>query len=247
MATAALSTQVVPEDLDARAQMALLHRILYRSEFDDGTRAGHISMRLDDGTFLITPHQYLWSEMRASYVAHIDATGQPIDGCSDVAIVATSLHLTLHERRPDVRVAVHNHPPFATVWAATGRIPPVYDQLGAFVRDDLVLYDDFKNNVATRDIAAENVDAMGRSMMALLANHGVFVLGTGIRDAHLRCIALEHRCRLAWRVEALGGGTPVRPEVNASLSGLLEDIGGWPFLLEAAMRREITQDPTVLQ
>lgn len=238
--------QLVPEDLDGRAQMALLHRILHRQRFDDGTRAGHISMRLADDTFLITPHQYVWKEMRSSYIAHVDRDGNVIDGHSDVALVATSLHLALHSRRPDVGIAVHNHPPYATVWAAAHRIPPIYDQLGAFIRDDLVLYQEFKNNVASREIAMENVEAMEGSMTALLANHGVFVLGSGLRDVHLRCISLEHRCRLAWRVEALGGGVPVRSEVVENLSEMMESIGGWPFLLEAAIREEIGADPSVL-
>lgn len=235
------------DDLDPRSQLALLHRILHRARFDDGTRAGHISMRLDDGTILITPHEYAWDEMRASRLARIDDTGAIVTGDAKVSAVASVLHVALHQHRSDVRVAVHNHPQWATVWAAAQRLPPVYDQLSALIRDDLVLYDNFRDNVADPDVALENVVAMDGSTTALLANHGVFVLGGSLRDAHLRCIAVEHRCRLAWRVEVIGGGRPVHGDVIEHMSTALEAIGGWPYFLEAAVRRELAADPSVLE
>jgi L-fuculose-phosphate aldolase len=236
---------VDPEAFDERGQLALLHRILFRSGFDDGSRAGHASLRLDDDTILVSPHHYSWDQVRRSRIAHMDLDGNVI-GDVPVSPAAVGLHLALHRKRDDVRVAVHHHPEWATVWAAAHRVPPVYDQFGAFVRDDLVLYDDFKDNVYKTDLAEENVAAMGTSKMALLANHGVFVLGADIREAHLRCLALEHRCEIAWKVEALGGGVEVRPEVIDSLAGNLERIGGWPYLLESAIRRELLADPSIL-
>jgi ribulose-5-phosphate 4-epimerase/fuculose-1-phosphate aldolase len=40
---------------------------------------------------------------------------------------------------------------------------------------------------------------------AVLANHGVFVVASSLERAHQRCVNLEQRCQLAWRVKALGG------------------------------------------
>jgi ribulose-5-phosphate 4-epimerase/fuculose-1-phosphate aldolase len=242
-----IGSPLIPEALNERTQLALLHRVLHRIGFDDGTRSGHMSMRCDDGTLLVSPHQYAWNEMRASYIAHIDHEGTVLDGECTVSIVAKSLHLALHKARPDIRIGVHNHPRWATVWAAAHRIPPVYDQLSGLVRDDLVLYDDFNDNVASQEIARANVAAMTGSTKALLANHGVFVVADSVRQAHLRCVSLEHRCRLAWKVELLGGGQPVRPEVIAALAPPVEDSeNGWPHFLESAFRLEIAKDSTVL-
>jgi ribulose-5-phosphate 4-epimerase/fuculose-1-phosphate aldolase len=148
--------------------------------------------------------------------------------------------------RTDAVVAVHHHPQWSTVWAAAHRVPAVYDQLSAFVADDLVLYDDYAGGVNRWDLAEANVLSMGGSAQALLANHGVLVLAASVEDAHLRCVALEHRAKLAWRVEALGGGTPLHEDVAAQLARTMHDKGGWPGFFLAMARAELRRDPTVL-
>ena len=237
-----------PADLDDRAQLALLHRILDRSGFHDGTNAGHISLRLNDGTLLITPSEWAWDEVRASYLVHIDNDGTILEGDWTVSPAATTLHVVLHRHRPEVKVAVHHHPQWSSVWAASHRIPPIYDQLSALLRDDLVLYDDYRGNVTSPEVALENVRAMEGTTKALLANHGVFVLADSLPQAHLRSIALEHRCQLPWRVEALGTpGVPVAPEVVAHLAGHADaDAFIWASNFASAVRRELASDPDVL-
>jgi len=235
-------------DLDDRAQLALLHRILHRAGFDDGTIAGHISLRLDDGTLLITPGEWAWDEVRASHLMHIDPDGTILEGDWTVNSAASVLHTVFHRHRPGIKVAVHHHPQWASVWAASHRIPPVYDQLSALVRDDLVLYNDYRGIVTSPEIALENVRALDGTSKALLANHGVFVLAESVPQAHLRSIALEHRCQLAWRVEALGSpGVPVAPEVVARLSDRADaDAFIWASNFASAVRRELAADPNVL-
>jgi len=85
---------------------------------------------------------------------------------------------------------------------------------------------------------------MGDADLALLANHGVFVLGSSIRAVHQRAVALEQRCRNAWHVEALGGGTALKGPVADVFrqSDGNRFIGFW----EAMVRVEIEADPTLL-
>ena len=72
------------------------------------------------------------------------------------------------------------------------------------------------------------------------------VVGSSIRQLHLRAITLEWRCRLAWRVEALGGGKPLSPAVVQATGGRT-DLNGFPFLWEAMCREEVRRDPSVLE
>ena len=88
-------------------------------------------------------------------------------------------------------------------------------------------------------------EALGEGKWALLKNHGVFVVGKDIRQAHLRAITLEHRCRLAWQVEVLGGGHPITDPATLRTAQMADELG-FPFLWEAMARREIRLDPTVL-
>ena len=73
----------------------------------------------------------------------------------------------------------------------------------------------------------------------------MFIVAKDIRQAHLRAITLEHRCRLAWQVEALGGGQPISDPETLRVAQMSDDLG-FPFLWEAMARREIRHDPSVL-
>jgi ribulose-5-phosphate 4-epimerase/fuculose-1-phosphate aldolase len=85
---------------------------------------------------------------------------------------------------------------------------------------------------------------MGGADMALLANHGVFVLGNSIRAVHQRAVALEQRCRNAWHVEALGGGTPLVGTIADLFAS--SDGNGFIGFWESMVRVELAADPTLL-
>lgn len=109
-----------------------------------------------------------------------------------------------------------------------------------------MLYDEYQGTVEDSERGRAVVDALGTRKWAMLANHGVLVVANGIRQAHLRAITLEWRSRLAWHVEALGGGSPLSASVVLA-TGERTDANGFPFLWEAMAREEIRQDPAVLE
>ena len=229
--------------LTPRQELALLCRVLFREGYNDHI-AGHISYRQPDGTLLVNPWELAWDEVTASDMVRLDLDGRAIEGDWNVT-PAINLHLDVHRSREDVAVALHNHPEWGSVWAATRRVPPIYDQTSALVDGDPVLYDEYRGTVEDLSAGRSAVDALSENKWALLANHGVFVVARDMRQAHLRAITLEWRCRLAWRVEALGDGAPVWQE-TADEIGVRADANGFPFLWEAMARREIRRDPGVL-
>lgn len=232
-----------------RAELAVLARMLEREGFADH-HAGHLSYRQPDGTLLTPPWELTWGEVRASDIIRVDLDGRLLEG-DGTPNPALRLHYELYRARTDVQVVVHHHPEWSTVWAAARERPPVYDQMGAFVRDDLVVYDDFEGGVSQEGgaIARRNVTALGDASMALLANHGVLVVASDVEQAHLRAVVLEHRCRIAWRVEALGAGrgVPLEPQAARRITDLFEqEFDGWPHFHEAMIRRELRHDRSVL-
>jgi L-fuculose-phosphate aldolase len=230
-------------DLTPQGELALLARMLHREGYDDHL-AGHITYRQPDGTLLCNPWELTWDEVTASDVIRIDGEGTRLEGKWSVT-PAITLHTELHRRRDDVTVALHNHPRWGTIWADLHRVPPVYDQTSAAVYGEIAIFDEYADDVASRDNARAAVEALGTAKMALLANHGVFVVGDGIKQAHQRAITLEWRCRQAWHVEAVGGAVPMNAAV-ADRFGSLLDRFGFPGLFEAMARRELRLDPTVL-
>ena len=230
--------------LTPHQSVALLCRVLSREGYNDHI-AGHITVRQDDGTYLANPWELTWSEVTASDIVRLDQQGKVIEGEWNIT-PAINLHMDLHAARHDVGVVIHNHPRWGSVWSASGRIPPVYDQTSALVDTDPVLYNEYQGTVEDSDRGRAVVEALGTQKWALLANHGVLVVANGIRQAHLRAITLEWRSRLAWHVEALGGGTALPASVVSSTGGRT-DANGFPFLWEAMAREEIRRDPRVLE
>ena len=237
-------TRTLLPQISAEAELALLCRVLFREGYDDHI-AGHITYRTADEVLLVNPWELAWDEVCAGDIMRIDLQGNVLAGRWSVT-PGIPLHLELHRARRDVVVAVHNHPRWGTVWADAGRVPPVYDQTSAMVDGEIAVCDEYAGTVDATDTARGLVEAMGEAKWALLANHGVFVTAGDIRQAHLRALTLEWRCRQAWHVEALGGGRPL-PEPVAQSFGALVDGNGFPHLWEAMARREIRQDPDVLR
>jgi L-fuculose-phosphate aldolase len=235
--------QLMP-DLTPRAQLAVLARALYREGYDDHI-SGHISVKQPDDTLLVNPFHLRWDEVRAEHIGRIDLDGNMLEGDWFIS-TAIRLHLELHKARPDIGVAVHNHPRWGSVWASARRVPPVYDQTSSLVENDLVLHDDYGHTVDDVDESQAVVAALGDAKAVLLAHHGVLVVAPDVPRAYTRCMSLEWRCRQAWHVEALAGPSQAMPPDESARLARGIDRRGYPGLFEAMARLEITEDPRVL-
>ncbi len=231
-------------DLSLREELVLLARTLWREGYNDHL-AGHLTCALGDGTLLCNPWLITWNELRPEQVIRIDLEGNLVEGDWPVPL-GIPLHLQLHKLRTDVTWAVHNHPLYGTVWADMGEIPPRLDQSSSLGGGELVLVDEYDGPVNDPSSARRAIEAMNGAELALLAGHGVFVLGGSARAVHQRAVALEQRCQRAWHVRAAGSsavsGLP-QPYLAAMEKSTGEGfIGFW----EAMVREELRRDPTLL-
>jgi L-fuculose-phosphate aldolase len=228
--------------LSDKAQVALMCRMLFREGWNEHI-AGHITYQLNSGNILTNPWELAWDELTAGDIMTLDAQGNIIDGEWNIT-PAIGLHIQLHALHPKNTVVIHNHAHWSGIWANMHRVPPIYDQTGAHCGVELPLYDEYAGtfeNMATSLTAAQ---ALGHSKWALLANHGSLVVGKDLRQAHLRVITLEWRCKRAYEVELAGGGVPLSDEEVEKVS--ITDPNGFPFCWEAMARRELRADPGIL-
>jgi L-ribulose-5-phosphate 4-epimerase len=237
------ASRLIPE-LTPAQEIVVLARTLWREGYNDHL-AGHITYNLGDGTLLCNPWLLTWAEIRPADIIRIDLEGNVVSGSWPVPL-GIPLHLELHKYRPNVQVAVHNHPAFGTIWADLREVPVAYDQSSTLGGGELTVVDEYDGGVDNADAAAKAVRAMGDADLALLAGHGVFVLGSSIRAAHQRAVALEQRCRNAWHVRAAGGSA-----VTALPPWFLDrmrrsDGTGFRGFWEASVRAELAADPTLL-
>ena len=233
-------------DLSPQEELVLLARALWREGYDDHL-AGHITINRGDGTLWCNPWLLHWEELRPEHIIAIDLDGNVVEG-DWPAPLGIPLHLELHKARPDVQVAMHSHPLFATVWADIGEVPPRMDQSSSLGGGgDLVLVDEYDGAVNSAAAAAATVDKLGEANLALLAGHGVFVLGSTVRAVHQRAVALEQRCQRAWHARAITDG-PLQSKLPDSYLNQISKSDGNGFIgfWEAAVRAELRADPMLL-
>lgn len=231
-------------DLSPREELVVLARALWREGYNDHL-AGHITVALGDGTLLCNPWLVTWQELRPSQVLRIDLQGAVVEGDWPVPL-GIPLHLEMHKLRTDVVWAVHNHPLYGTVWADMGEIPLVMDQSSALGGGGLVLVNEYDGPVNDPASARRAVAQMGGADNALLAGHGVFVLGGSARAVHQRAVALEQRCQRSWHVRAAGSRAP-SPLPSSFVEAMARSDGeGFLGFWEAAVRAELRADPSLL-
>jgi L-ribulose-5-phosphate 4-epimerase len=231
-------------DLSPTEELVVLARALWREGYNDHL-AGHITVALGDGTLLCNPWLITWDELRPSQVLRIDIDGGVVEGDWPVPL-GIPLHLEMHKLRSDITWAVHNHPLFGTVWADMGEIPPAMDQSSALGGGGLALVNEYEGPVNDPASARRAVEQMGTACNALLAGHGVFVLGGSARAVHQRAVALEQRCQRAWHVRAAGSTAP-SPLPQTFLNVMAASDGeGFIGFWEAAVRAVLRADPHLL-
>lgn len=237
--------QLVPPLTD-RQEVALLARALWHEGYSDHL-AGHITVNRGDGTLWCNPWLLQWDELRPEHLIVIDLDGNVVEGDWPVPL-GIPLHLELHRARPDVQVAVHSHPLYATIWADIAEIPPILDQSSALGGGELTLVDEYEGAANDSSAAAAAVAAMGDAEMALLAAHGVFVTASTIRGAFQRCVALEQRSQRAFHARTLSD-KPLVSRLGADAAAMFRRSTGDGFIgfWEAAVRAELRRDPSLLE
>jgi L-fuculose-phosphate aldolase len=227
-----------------RQQLTVLCRTLAAQGYDDKL-AGHVSVRdRDDGTLIVPRVGCFWDEICADDFVRIDAQGRIVEGAGDLNPTIV-FHLELHKARPDIVCAVHNHPPYGTIWACAGELPKLYDQTGANGGGVAIVYGEYEGVVNSTDAAAALARAYGTADMAVLTGHGTLVTAGSPALALLRAQCFEHRCRKAYEVRTLGlPGVELADHLAASASAHADTYA--TMLMGHYARRLAARDPGAL-
>lgn len=91
--------------------------------------AGNISVKLEDGSFLITPTDACLGHLDASELAHVSASGEQLSGAR--ASKTLALHRQIYAAAPHAHCVIHTHATHLVsltlqgVWQATDIVPPI--------------------------------------------------------------------------------------------------------------------------
>ena len=181
-----------------------------RSIFDRGLTfgsTGNISVRLDDGGWLMTPTNASLGNLDPARLSRLDERGEWASG--DKPTKESVLHLAMYRERTDARAVVHLHSTHSVAVSCLDDVDPhdVLPPITAYYvmrvgRLPLVPY----YPPGDADLAEAVGQLAGKHHAVLLANHGPVVAGTSLEAAAYATEELEETARLYLMLRAM----PVR-------------------------------------
>jgi Ribulose-5-phosphate 4-epimerase and related epimerases and aldolases len=186
---------------------------------------GNLSLRLDDKTMAITPSGIPYADLREDMIVLVDIESGEWSG-SWKPSGERGLHRAIYSRRPSVKAIVHTHQDAASACAAA-RVP--FDApWGTVPCAPYAL-------PSTKSLVKATVRALGDRPAVLLANHGVFAVGSSIAEAFDRTASLE-TAAADFLASRFRGTLPAKPDAKWE-AGYLAPFAladGSPILLSTA-------------
>lgn len=176
-----------PDEIAAlRVDLAAAFRTAARFGWHESV-GNHFSAAIsaDGQRFLMNPRWRHFGEMRAGDLLLLDARDEAVmtrPGAPDAS--AWTVHGTIHRRRPDVRVILHLHTPYATALAtlADPRLLPIDNNTARF-HGRLAIDDDFGGIADDAEQGERFVSRLGDKSCLLMANHGLTVTAATVAEA----------------------------------------------------------------
>jgi L-fuculose-phosphate aldolase len=176
-------------------------RKLWLREYVDGN-GGNITCRVADDYVLCTPTLLSKADVRAADIAMVDLMGNQVAG-SRGRSSEISLHVAIMRAVPEARAVIHCHPPHATAYAITERVPPEWllAEPEVFIGPiGRVPYETPGSDACAETAAA----AAKRHNSILLVNHGVACWADTVTHAEWYVEILDTYCRTLMLAAQLG-------------------------------------------
>jgi ribulose-5-phosphate 4-epimerase/fuculose-1-phosphate aldolase len=198
----------------AKVEAAIGNRILAEVGLAAGVRAslGHVSLRVpgDPNQFVVKGRGYrmdVLSRMRPEDMVVCDLEGNWLNGppyslqCSEVKI-----HSCIYKNRADVLSVVHVHPDYVVLMSVLGNgIKPMAQEGIGLVTKQLPVYPRTKI-ITSEEEGQEVARILDDGEACLLLGHGaVTASASGVQDAVLAMVHLEHQARLNYMAMCAAG------------------------------------------
>src|SRR5690242_6453602 len=193
---------MVKTEKEYRQDIVNIGRLVYQKGWV-AANDGNITVRLDQERILATPTAVSKGMMNPDDLIVVDMQGKKIEGRRE-GTSEIAMHLTIYNKRPDIRSVVHAHPPVATGFAAAGRplnlalLPEVIIGLGCVPLADYGL-------PGTAALTEPLLPYIPKYDAILMGNHGAVCYGEDVYKAFFKMETVEHFARIALVAELLGG------------------------------------------
>jgi ribulose-5-phosphate 4-epimerase/fuculose-1-phosphate aldolase len=184
------------KEAELREKIVRIGALLYNRQLAHGS-AGNLSVRLDDGSILVTPTNSCLGFLEPERISKLSATGDLLAG--DPPSKEAFFHLAVYDERPSARAVVHLHSTYSVAASCLchknteDALPPLTAYHVMRV-GKLPLVGYFRPGDRALAEAVRSAAKGHRSM--LLANHGPIVSGASLEEAMYAYVELEETAKL---------------------------------------------------
>ncbi|MFA6433877.1 MAG: class II aldolase/adducin family protein [Elusimicrobiales bacterium] len=206
---------------ELRRSIVEIGRRLYALGFVPATD-GNISVRLGDGSILITPSGVSKGALIPDGLAKLDPRGGVISGKKPSS--EYRLHLCVYAQRPDVMAVTHAHPPLATGLACSGAAldkPLTSEMVISLGKVPLAGY----ATPGTEEVTGSIAGLVKEHDAIMLANHGVVTCGRDLETAFQRMETVEQAAKITLAAALAGGGRLIPPDKVKELEEIRRRLG----------------------
>ena len=174
------------EELRARKELSDAYRLTREFGMDELVW-NHISLRLSDGTFLLTPGSHMFDDIRPQDLVKSDKCGN---------VTAIVIHEAVYQVRDDVKAIVHLHTP-ATVAVSClemGFVPLAQEAAPFVGRVARMPWAGVSNDFEEQKIIAGIVKDTGYNTL-LMENHGFCTFGKTLAEAWVLAYYFDKACQ----------------------------------------------------
>jgi len=190
-----------PEAEAVKKEICAVGRKLWMRQFVDGN-GGNISYRIGPNEVICTPTLVSKYDLTPEDLSMVDLEGNQIAG-SKARTSEILLHLEIYKAVPEAKSCVHCHPPHATAYAITGKVPPnlVIPEFEVFIGK--VAISPYETP-GTAEFAQTVLPFVKTHNTVLLANHGIICWADSVTHAEWFAEVLETYCWTLMLASQLG-------------------------------------------
>jgi len=179
-------------EAQARREIVAYCALLWQRGHCAGS-SGNVSVRLDDGSILVTPSGRSLRALEPSELVRVSTDGVVLAGRRPTSELP--LHLAAYRVRPEVRCVVHTHPTYCVGWSKTGRLFPL-DTVGALETLGPVAFTPYAKS-GSAELAEICAQAFaGEVDTIVMERHGLSSVGATLESAFVRTDLAEQTAHI---------------------------------------------------
>jgi len=190
-----------PEAEAVKEEICAVGRKLWMRQFVDGN-GGNISYRLGANEVICTPTLISKYDLRPQDMCLVDLEGNQLAG-GKPRTSEILMHMEIYKEVPEAKSVVHCHPPHATAYAITGKVPPT-----CIIPE----FDVFIGKIAVSPYETPGTPAFARTVIPfvkthntiLLSNHGIVCWADTVTHAEWLVEILENYCKTYLIAQQIG-------------------------------------------